>query len=190
MLFEKIQLESDEKVLKIVHKHWFLIFTRSMGIALTALFPLIGWVIVSYMLSTPESPIQLDLSNYSNYFVYFFSTWLLFNWMMFMHMLTDHHLDVWVVTDRRIISIDQRGLFNRNIGSFRLEKLQDVNISINGIVATFLHYGTVEAQTASGSEEEFRSDYLPHPRELKSIILEAADMRLQHQRGNGAEQAA
>jgi hypothetical protein len=58
--------------------------------------------------------------------------------------------------------------------------IPNVNIAINGILATFLHFGTVEAQTASGSEEEFRSHFLPRPRELKALILQAADQRMLH----------
>lgn len=181
MLFEKIKLEDDEKVLEVVNKHWFVIFSRSVGIIITALLPLAGWVAASALLQTQQSPITLDLSNYLAYFTFFYSVWLLCNWMLLAHMVTDHHLDIWVITDRRIISIDQNGFFRRSIGSFRLEKLQDVNISVNGIVATFLNFGTVEAQTASGSEEEFRAHQLPRPRELKATILQAADARMQGQ---------
>lgn len=182
MLFEKIKLEEDEKVLKVIHKHWFVLFMRTFSVIVTAVFPLIGWVILSTLLQTEQSPVAVDLSEYLTYFTFFYSAWLLFNWMVLAHMFTDHHLDLWVITDRRIISIDQKGLFRRHVGSFRLEKLQDVNIAIDGIVATFLNFGMVEAQTASGSEEEFRSFNLPQPREIKAVILQAADGRMHQQR--------
>lgn len=189
MLFEKIKLEDDEKVLRIVHKHWFVIFTRTISIVGTALVPLIAWIGIGVFLDSGLGTITVELNDYLPHFMFFYSAWLLFNWVMLAHMVTDHHLDIWVLTDRRIISIDQRGLFNRHIGSFRLEKLQDVNIAISGIVATFLGFGTVEAQTASGSEEEFRSSSLPHPRELKAIILQAADERLKTQRNDMQQEA-
>ena len=189
MLFEKIKLEADEKVLKVVHKHWFEICMRTFSIFITAIIPLVAWVVLSALLLSEQSPLEINLSSYLGYFSFFYSAWLLFNWMTLAHMVTDYHLDVWVVTDRRIISIDQQGLFRRHVGSFRLEKLQDVNIEINGIVATFLSYGTVEAQTASGSEEEFRSDHLPHPRELKALILQAADERMNRQSNNQHQSA-
>jgi hypothetical protein len=98
--------------------------------------------------------------------------------MTLAYIWTDHYLDIWVITDRRIIAINQVTLFRRQIGSFRLEKLQDMNIEINGFIATMLHFGSIEAQTASGSEEEFQSRYMPNPRELKAVILEAADKRI------------
>lgn len=176
MLFEKIQLEEDEKIIKIAHKHWFVILSRSMSIAVIAIAPLLGWVTVGILSAQHASTIDIELSNYTSYFIYFYSFWLLINWMTLAHMWTTYHLDIWVVTDRRLIVIDQVSLFKRHIGSFRLEKLQDVNIEINGIIATFLHYGTVEAETASSNHEsEFRTRSMPHPRELKATILKAAD---------------
>ncbi len=181
MLFEKIKLEDDEKVRKVVHKHWFVLFSRTVGVVAAALFPAVAWIVLGILLQSDQSPLLIDLSGYLSYFIFFYSAWLLFSWMTLAYIFTDHHLDIWIITDRRIISIDQKGLFRRYIGSFRLEKLQDINIAIDGIVATFLNYGMVEAQTASGSEEEFQSFHLPKPRELKAIILEAADNRMHTQ---------
>ncbi len=181
MLFEKIQLESDEKILTIVHKHWFVFALKVAGVLFLALLPVLAWLGISTFLQSATDVVQIDLSTYTPYFLFFYCVWLLGNWIVLALMYTDYYLDIWVITDRRIISIDQLGLFRRQIGSFRLEKLQDINIAIDGIIATFLNFGMVEAQTASGSEEEFRSFNLPRPRELKSIILKAADERMKTQ---------
>jgi uncharacterized membrane protein (GlpM family) len=176
MLFEKIQLEADEKIIKIVHKHWFVLVSQAVSIAIVAIAPIVGWVAVELLTQKHTSTLNINLSEYTPYFIYFYSFWLLINWMTLAHMWVTHHLDIWVVTNRRIVVIDQVSLFRRKIGSFRLEKLQDVNIEINGIIATFLHYGTVEAETASNnSDAEFRTKHIPNPRDLKATILKAAD---------------
>ncbi len=181
MLYEKIQLERDEKIIKIAHRHWFIFFTITFNIAVVSLAPLLAWFALSMLTQSYDATIHIDLSLYTNYFVYFYSFWLLLNWMTLAHLWTTHHLDIWVITDRRLILIEQISLFKRQIGSFRLEKLQDVNIEVNGIIATFLGFGTIEAQTAGGSETEFRTKHLPRPRELKSVILKAADERMNTQ---------
>lgn len=182
MLFEKIQLEPDEKIVTIEHKHWFVIFSQAVSIAVTTVAPLLAWVLIGTLATQNTTTIQIDLSEYTSYFIYFYSIWLLINWMMLAHMWTTHHLDIWVVTNRRIIRIDQISLFRRQVGSFRLEKLQDVHIEVNGLIATFLDYGTVEAQTASGShDDDFKTTYMPRPGVLKSIILTAADERMNQQ---------
>lgn len=182
MLYEKIQLENDEQIIDTVHKHWFVFFTHTLSIILVAIAPLVGWIVVSTLAQSHDSTLQVDLSAYTLYFLYFYCIWLLINWMALAHMWTTHHLDVWVITDRRIIAIEQVSLFRRQIGSFRLEKLQDISIEVDGILATFLDFGSLEAQTASGSHgDEFRTNYLPNPRELKAVILKAADNRMNSQ---------
>ena len=94
MLFEKIKLEDDEKVLRIVHKHWFVIFTRTISIIGTALVPLIAWIGIGIFLDSGLGTITVELNDYQPHFMFFYSAWLLFNWVMFAHMVTDHHLDI------------------------------------------------------------------------------------------------
>jgi len=179
MLFEKIQLESDEKIIKVARKHWFIFASQAVSIGVVAIAPLLGWAVLSSLMQNSSATIAVDLSKYTPHFIFFYSFWLLVNWMTLAHAWTIYYLDVWVVTDRRVIVIDQVSLFRRHIGSFRLEKLQDVKIEINGIIATFLNYGVVECETASEShDQEFRTKHLPRPRELKSTILEATDIRM------------
>ena len=88
---------------------------------------------------------------------------------------TDYYLDLWTITNRRIIAIDQRGLFRRAVASFRYERLQDINIEINGFIATMLDFGELRAQTASAYRDAFEIKGIPHPRDIKALILRAAD---------------
>ncbi len=91
---------------------------------------------------------------------------------------THYYLDLWVITDRRIIVIDQIHFFNRKVSSFRLERLQDIKVRISGILPTLLNYGTIRAQTASAAESNFTSPALPDPRGLQALIQGAMDERL------------
>jgi hypothetical protein len=50
-----------------------------------------------------------------------------------------------------------------------------MNIEISGFIATLLDFGTIEAQTAGGSNERFMSYYMPQPRAIKAKIVAAAD---------------
>jgi hypothetical protein len=178
MLFEKIKLETDEQILLIVRRHWFVFFTRIIGVIVSALAPLII-LVVSLEIPQSASLVSDSLIKYSDPFLFLSSAWLLLHWLTLAYIWTDQYLDLWVVTDRRIISIDQRSLFVRSVSSFRLERLQDLSITIPGFMATLLNYGSVEAQTASGDEGEFKVKGLPAPREIKALILEANDKRLQ-----------
>ena len=173
MLLEKIQLEDDERVLMQVRKHWFILFVQLFGLVIVGLLPLIGYLVFvslgffKFITATivPSIPILIAL----------YSAWLLLIWMAIFNVWTNYYLDVWTITTKRLIAVDQRGLFHRTVSSFRLERLQDTNIEINGIIATFLNFGMIEAQTASESGDDFRAYGLPDPRGIKSVMQRAAD---------------
>jgi hypothetical protein len=55
-----------------------------------------------------------------------------------------------------------------------------MNVEINGIIATLLDYGTVNAETAGHGDEEFRAEGMGNPRELKAVILRVADNLIQN----------
>ena len=156
MLIEQIKLESDENLIRIVRKHWFVLFK----------YPLFNQIL----------PAEI-FSGYTGVLWFFYLAWLLLIWTHFTNHITDYYLDLWVITDRRIVAIDQRGFFRRHLSSFRLERLQDMNIEVKGIIPTLLNYGTIEAQTAGGSNEEFKTANMPDPRGLKALIIKQADER-------------
>jgi hypothetical protein len=170
MSTEHIQFDEDEKVLTQVRKHWFLLCTQFLGIIIVALFPLGAYLVLSPL--TPLTPLLSKVP--PPLLIALYSGWLILAWMGLFSIWTNYYLDVWTVTNKRLIIVDQRGLFYRNTGSFRLERLQDVNASVHGIIATFLNFGNLEAETAS-SDKNFVARGVPDPQGLKAIILEAAD---------------
>ncbi len=174
MLFEKIELEKDEIVLQTIRKHWFVIGIDLFSILLLMLFPLFLILISGLIpeLTTLTQTITLPV------FLYGLAAWSLLSLMLGFMIWTHYYLDLWIITDRRIITIDQIHFFNRKVSSFRLERLQDIKVTINGIIPTFLNYGTLRAQTASAMENNFMSHGLPDPREIQATIQRATDARL------------
>ncbi len=167
MLTEKIQLEADEEVLIQVRKHWFIISIEMLAVVSVGILP-----IPLYLIVTNLFPVPFDIK--AGILMSLYSGWLLCVWMALFSVWTNYYLDVWTITNKRLISVDQQGLFNRTTGSFRLERLQDINITIRGIIATFLDYGDLQAETAS-NDREFVARNIPHPQELKALILRASD---------------
>ena len=175
-LYEKIELESDEKVITTVRKHWFII-TIELGIII--LFGLVPVFLFMFVLSLPPQSSIVDFFQTNTPLITFgLATWLLMSTMAATTAWTSYYLDLWILTDRRIILIDQVSYFNRKVSNFRLERLQDINVTISGLIPTLLNYGTLRAQTASASENNFISYNLPDPRGLQSLIQSAMDDRL------------
>lgn len=177
MLFEKIQLEPNEEILKTVRKHWFIITTELLG---TLLIILIPFFILLFLSIFPNKFLTLDisLSEYTTLITFGIAAWMLLTTMGGFATWTHYYLDLWIITDRRVILIDHINFFNRNVSIFRLERLQDIEFYVAGIIPTLLNFGTLKAQTASAFESNFRSSGLPDPRGLQAIIQKAMDKRL------------
>lgn len=178
MLFEKIHLEPDEKVLKVVRPHWFIITVELFGIFLVAIMPIFAGLITAAVPGLLEL-LPFSLTNYFAVLTFGLAAWLLLMLTGAFMVWTDYYLDLWIITDRRIIVVDQISFFNRHIGVFRLERMQDIEVRINGFIATFLNFGTISAQTASSSMQNFESHGMPDPRGLQSLIQRAMDQRIQ-----------
>lgn len=107
------------------------------------------------------------------------SVWTLLLWAKFFAIWTDYYLDVWIVTDRRIVNIDQKGLFHREVSTLRMERIQDVTLEIEGIIATVLGFGDVLVQTA-GETGEFVIKGVNNPEHIKRKILSHVDTHAQN----------
>ncbi len=182
MLLEKIQLEQDEVVVSQVRKHWFILAVEVFAIVVSAFFPFIIVLVFFNIDSTHELAVKLNI--HTSLLVALSAMWLLIMWMVLFNIWTNYYLDLWVITTKRLIAIDQRGLFRRRVSSFRLERLQDMTVEINGLLATLLDYGSLRAQTAGGDGNEFIATGLPHPRELKALILQNSDTLMDRSNSN------
>lgn len=178
MLFEKIEMEESEVVLATVRKHWFVILSELFVSLFMILLPLLIFFLYKVSQLSLNIEVQAEIDNYLPFLTYFFIVWLLLAVLTGFTIWTHYFLDLWVITDRRIIVIDQIHFFNRKVSSFRLERLQDIKVVIKGIIPTFLNFGTIEAQTASSAESNFSSRGLPDPRALQATIQKAMDERL------------
>ena len=184
MLYEKIQLEEGEEILSTVRKHWFIITVELVGVVFISLLPIFLLVGAATLPITPE--ISSFISEYTGLTTMIICSWLLINLMLGFTIWTGYYLDLWIITDRRIIVIDQIRFFNRKVSSFRLERLQDIKVTIKGLIPTLLNFGTVRAQTAGANESNFASGGMPDPREIQSTIQRSMDARLKVLGGTGA----
>ncbi len=55
----------------------------------------------------------------------------------------------YIITNQRVIRIEQIGLFNRQISEAEIDRIQEVSTEIKGPIHTLLNFGTVRVQTAS-----------------------------------------
>lgn len=164
-----IALESNEIIILRGRRHWFILALRLLPLVPFIFIPLLIFGIASTLPSQTDSLIKMS-GNGATFAIFILFSWFLFVWIGAFIIWTDYFLDVLVVTNKRIINIEQKALFSREIASLRLDKIQDITIDISGILATFLSFGNMRIQTA-GEQEEFLIRFIQNPEVLKNIIL-------------------
>lgn len=168
-----VPLEQGEYVIREVRRHWFFVAIQILFSTFCALLPVVCFIGVSFI------PNNLDASAVLKaYIVVLSPLWWLFIWVYFFYFWTEYYLSALVVTNKRILDIDQKALFYREISTFPLENIQDITIDINGVIATLLHFGDIDVQTA-GENKGFRIDNAANPEQVKQIISDAHDQALE-----------
>lgn len=99
---------------------------------------------------------------------------LLFSIVFSLVVWIDFYFDIQIVTDRRIIDVNQNRLFDRHVAELNLEDIEDVSVQVSGALPTLFNYGDVVIQTA-GERANFHFRHIPHPREVGTIISDLAE---------------
>ncbi|MBX4190884.1 PH domain-containing protein [Candidatus Saccharibacteria bacterium] len=77
-----------------------------------------------------------------------------------------------LVTNRSLVQILQKSLFNRKVSRLSMSNVEDVNEEQRGIIAMIFNYGTLNVQTA-GAQDNFTFNLCPNPAALADRIIEA-----------------
>ena len=165
--------QPNEKILLVVREHWFLLFIKVAVVAVLATLPfLIGALVgnnLGIFIDNPQLQAVLSLALQLYYIALFIALFVI--WILY-------YLNIHIVSEERIVDIDQVGLLNHMISELNVETIEDVTSHTTGLFGNLLDYGTVYIQTA-GATERFEFDNVPHPGHIAKIILEVYE---NHQR--------
>ncbi len=96
-------------------------------------------------------------------FVWWFIWWYQLFIITFLYIkFIEEVLDMIIITDKRIIDIDQVTFLQRNVSTAKLTDIQDARGKVNGFFGTVLGYGTLIVQTAS-TKSFFTMDFVYDP---------------------------
>ena len=165
-----IDIHPDEKIILTARKHWFTFFEEIVTFFIAILIPV--------LLAPLYSPIVKNAAGLwgeaqaVSVFVFFVSAWILFAFMLFFIFFTNYYLDLLIITNKRVIDIEQVHLFTREIVTAALPKIEDVKVEVHGFVATFLKFGDIHIQTAA-TNREIMVHGIRHPEMVKQLLEEA-----------------
>lgn len=170
----------DEIVKVLVRPHWLILLRTVAAILFLAIVPLAVLAVLVANQTDPFSGIGLAVTAVTVPAYYLtLITWFFIAWV-------DYYLDVGIVTDQRIIDIDQLGLFRRNIAELDCRMVQDIDSDKSGVLETIFDFGTVTVQTA-GERPNFTFHAVPHPDRMVERIRDAVSSR--HDQEDGAAEA-
>jgi len=165
-----VDLLPGEKIIIGIRKHWFVFFIETSGLLLAGVVPFILAFFSEELFG--EVVTVIGSAQFENILVFLASAWLILLTMIFFVIFTNYYLDMLIVTNQRLIDIEQISLFARDVATAPLHNLEDIKIESLGLFATFLKFGTLQIQTAAETKEIVIKG-IRHPERAKDIIMQA-----------------
>lgn len=153
-------LRVGEEVQYVLHRHWITLAYTGLYILL-----MIG-LAIAMLVYKAFMPSFLSSSLIDVLVVGFLMTFTLFIYVYWV----DNELDFFIVTNERVIGIEQLSFLNRTVRECSLDQVQEVNGEARGLIQNLLNFGTVTIRTASETSE-FNMMLAPDPIEHARIIL-------------------
>jgi uncharacterized membrane protein YdbT with pleckstrin-like domain len=155
-----------EEIVQVVRRDIFIIFKKVLLVLLMAILPLIFYALAGDFIFSDEPAYALVVLGSSAYY--------LFVLMFALFCFIDYYLDVWIITNERILDIEQRGYFSRIIAEHKIYRIQDVTSETHGVVSTLLKFGDVHIQTA-GAKQRFMFHQVPDPDKIRQTIVKLVE---------------
>lgn len=111
------------------------------------------------------------LLKWSNWGLLVFAAISVFGIMIALRTFIVYSFNVFIITNQRIIDIDQRGFFDRTVSETTYNKIQDVSFRIKGVMQTLYHYGSIIVQTA-GAQANIELSGIKDPERIQQTIIE------------------
>ncbi|MDE1944501.1 MAG: PH domain-containing protein, partial [Patescibacteria group bacterium] len=152
-------------------KHWLLFAATVLPYPILAILPLLVPVFIAAIpqLAAFASTSGVDTS----LFRLAYGVWLLVIWTTAWGAFTRYYLNVWVLTNLRIVEVTEPRFFDREVSSVLLNRVQDVTTEVAGALFSILGIGNLSVQSA-GAVDEFHMNGLKDPDKIRDLILARA----------------
>ena len=139
-------------------------------LSLAMLLPLIiVLTLVTAFGYTTEQLVRAGLWLFSGLYLIFVTSFFMMQWIFW-------YLDVWFITQHRLIDSQLLTLFNRRTAQIPFAQVQDVRITIQGYFASLFRFGDITVQSA-GKEGFFQMRSIPNARDVADHISELSEIR-------------
>ncbi len=178
-LIEFIHKKSYEQIIKTVRRSPVTFIPYVAVFIILAAMPVgVFWLINTMF------PTLISGNIFYPIMVLFGSTYYLCICLFFYSYFVAFYLDMWVITNDRLVDIRQISLFAKSISELDLYQIQDATSEIEGFFPSIFNYGTLTLQTA-GPVPKFIIHNTPNPHELRQLLLDLSSADKRYHAGQG-----
>lgn len=172
--------DRGEELLLVLRRHW-VVYLNVAGlagllVAGTAVLMVLQAIFDDWLMPLPfQWLIQV-------------TAWMFLLQVLYIHWI-NNQLDVTIITNKRILDLEQTGFLSRAISETTLSRVQEVNAHKGGLFGNLLHYGDISIHTGA-DKSDFHVKWVHHPltnaRRIHSIVDTFRDVG-KRMAANGAE---
>ena len=148
-----------ESVSMVIRRHWIIYVLLWLYFAL--------WLFITLWMY-----LILWFNNFTNILIIIF--WLMFSIFLYIEWL-NHELDLYIITNNRIIWVEQKSFLDRTVSECNLWQVQEVNSSTKWFFANILNYGSIYIQTAWSATSTLKMAFAPDALQWARKILNIVD---------------
>jgi hypothetical protein len=157
--------QPNEQVHLVFRQHWAVLFAKlSLWFILAVLYLAIDYANLAI------APQYLS-SAYLPYLELLEVVYLTFLGLGLFIIVTLWYLNFHVITNERVVDIEQKSLLHHTISELHLEQVQDVTAEVHGLPENILNYGDVYVQTA-GETQRFVFHKIPNPTKVTQLLID------------------
>jgi len=157
---------SDEKVVLVIRKHKIVLLPYFLQLLALSFMPMLF-----YNLAVPAALPAFLEAPYNRILFLAYIVFYGFIWIGAFIVWVDYYLDVCIVTDKRILSVEQIGFFHRVTSELNLNRIQEMTSEVRGMFQTMFGFGDVYIQTAA-EERKLTLKSIPHPVTTRKAIAD------------------
>lgn len=146
-------IKPDEKVVLWIDKHWILrVAVIALWVIITVIPGVIGYLLINAFVQ--------DSASFATAMTFLF-VYELFALLYGFISLLNEELDLFIITNKRVIDVDQINFIQRKVSDMPIVNIQDVSYECKGLLGTLLTYGTIHVTTAAGDSSNIRIRFVP-----------------------------
>ena len=179
ILSHLIRQKSYEKIEYMLRRHPITFVPQIFLLLILMIVPFVVYLLINNLYPTLLDPMTSDII--FPIAVLVASIYYLGVYLFFYFQFIEFYLDIWIVTNDRIVDIDQKGLFSNTVSELDLYRVQDVTVETNGLFPSIFKYGNVNVKTASQNLGIIFHN-VSNPNEIREALIQLSDAdRKNHQ---------